>query len=519
MLEWFLKHNGWIIALLGAIGFVVAVFLGADPELMRASMLIAFVVVLGVVGYGWRAFRSYDKRRPPPFPKSFWGLIFNRLQPIEGVSYSEHVTRITIIDSYDNPYSRESAVRMKESFQKLDNVFIDCFHYRKDHVANEQRLTLMNLLDHTSGVIIHRINDFKEVPWLHTCINDWASRESHLPCFVLDLKPTAETDVETADIFINGDNRNTYHFISEADSDELPWRFLTRATERSLGWRIQATWNRRYAFATAFAVLALAIGSLLMFRRAGDTMNAEVNGFKQYVASSITKQSDLVFSLVADTNQSCEVVLKAMSNYARLVTRDYAQMIGMPDSAEKLGVSIWRIDSIQGRRKVYQLAWDDGDNDPDRKIWNYDPRHNIISAAFENPNTMILWRDSMSDGEAAAWPLSGGTALATWNARASAIEFTATKKQVQYLVRHKSSHRALLCGTTAPTDSLTNDICGVCIVSKLKDSGFLMAPESKEVLTAILQSTTRIHEKSQPNCGLEEYFESSSQSAPAPTGH
>lgn len=330
----FIKDNyGWMTAAASALAVVVAWLAKTDKELVSSAiLLLAMSIALLAIFLNSRFSRDAGQ-------SALYTFLRDDLLPNKSKVFLEVKTEVVIVEdlvnkSFYRSLTGADAPRTFEQFsrgtgdargaQGASVLTITSFTCDSSD-AEKQKSSLRNLLKGVEAVIIVRTKELEQHGWVYDVIQEWAERNSHAPCLVIDRIP----DHERAQLKLNPIPER-YFFIDD-DPKFLPWRLLRRADERAFAWRRQATFNRLVGLTFFFLFAAALFGGLFAEYTRREAHNALLMSELRRSEGSLQQEA------VRQEKERCEAVLRGAGDGNLIFSqrRGYEEMLrGQRESYE-----------------------------------------------------------------------------------------------------------------------------------------------------------------------------------------
>ncbi|MBW2409201.1 MAG: hypothetical protein JRF72_05345, partial [Deltaproteobacteria bacterium] len=209
-----------------------------------------------------KAKSSFVSESKTPFPKSFWKFLFNALPVSTGSKYDSK-TKILII--YDDS-TEEVFHRIKAKYNDI-SLAIDCLN-----ISGKSGLkhAIQEKLSKCDSLLFFYTEEMQRNKEIYDLINNWGLKNSHKAILAVTDCPF----------------RITFNTIPMKEADSSLWRLLSRCTERSYQWLLQARLFRRVGIILS-SMLAVVIG--LAFNNYSNAEKRMEVLFPKYIEANISE--------------------------------------------------------------------------------------------------------------------------------------------------------------------------------------------------------------------------------------
>jgi hypothetical protein len=445
-----------IISICAAFATIISNFFSIDKELIYSYILIS-VTITSVIYFIYQEFKRRHESNIEQKP-GIWSLITNELLSEKRKGFLTAASSILVIS--------DSSSSRAEEFIKLRSLFSE--NVQTKHFASEssnnlelQKGILSEVLEKIDAIILIRTINLEMNSWVYQSLDDWALKNSHIPCLVIDLiddiqKYKLKSENALSEI------PDKYNIIPHEPLESIPWRLLTRANERALAWRSQANFNRIIFFST------IIIGCMALFL------------FYNLYLGQIEKQK--IFERFEINKERYSVKANNLKNkYYKLI--ELSKPIAKIDTTS-LTFSYWLPYTSKSNIKVlYQLGTSENKLLSQYTVFNLDT-NKAIGCAFKYTNKFIFWNSELKI------PII----------YSNVVEDTISSECINCKF-YKENNRpisGIICFAYTRDD--TRKACAICIDTKDKNSySFLKSVESRRFL---LKQVTDFYDQVYPSSDI-----------------
>jgi hypothetical protein len=408
----FIKDNlALITAIATALATITASVLGANEKIVNSTILLVIILIALLVARRKSDIDAHIEQKP------LYTLRTNTLPPSKTKKFLGIKTNLVFVAAKD---SRNFFEDLRKELQLIhDDLEIN--HFVDDSLDQDlQQSRLLDVLDGADAVIVVRTTELENQPWVYEGLDAWARQNSNIPILVIDKIKK----VEPSGLPLRLNPIPEKFYVIPDDPASMPWRLLKIATERSIAWRNQASFNR----SIALALLILALAGLLVGYLTNSSQRRRYDNLLQQQKRDNYKQLQSMYTVIAE--------------HTKKDYQDYQVSIGEPRD-EKLNVSYWI--SYQGT--YYQLSSSEEEY--------YQPwpstKQSIIGCVLAGPNRTALWDSKM------ARPL-----VSLFNTKAIAPD-----SNCGYGDQRQRTLKSIVCASDGDSENPDPDgIVGVCIFTE-----------------------------------------------------
>lgn len=405
------EHLPEITASATAIAAVGASLLGVNEKILYSILVLAVLLIGRLADRVRRSQRSPDDEQKPSKT-----LRTNQLLPNTTKKFLGLKTNLVIVGDGE---SQRIFEELRDELQTIDDD-LDINDFVSDSRDRDlQRGQLLDVLAGADAVIVVRTHGLEKQPWIYDVVESWAGQNSNAPVLVIDKIESSGAALQLNPI------PERFYFIPDHQAS-LPWRLLKRASERSLAWRNQASFNR----SIGSALFILGLSGLVI----GYVTNANLR----------RRDNELVAQQKRDSYAQLQNIYTVIAKHTK---EDFQEITG-DKSDDQLNASYW----LRYQGTYYLLA---SSEEILHRNWRSD-KPSIIGCVLASPNRTVQWEEKNKD-------------------RPSVMSFTDVRIPVEsncgYGDQGQRQLKAIVCASYSESaDPGPDNIVGVCMYSESENT-------------------------------------------------